>query len=172
MTRRVTAGTPPVLNLALTAQPQTVRILTDLDQGQVAFDDQPPVDLQEGQFILDKVAPGSHTVTVTAKSGDATFTFDIAEAKPPVLTGTIAARNLIAVVVSSFGNQARVVTNSSLLEGRSALRCPSENHGGRVPGWRKLRATMSSIGPLSVAAVFTGSHHEKGRNRKNQAPVR
>ena len=112
-TLNVVAGQPGTVTFTLTPQPQTVRILTDLDQGQIVFDDQPPADLQEGQFILDKVAPGSHTVTVTAKSGDATFTFDIAEAKPPAVTGTIAARNLIAKAgTSSFANQARVVTNS------------------------------------------------------------
>jgi hypothetical protein len=112
----VVAGQPGTVTFTLTPQPQTVRILTDLDQGQIMFDDQPPADLQEGQFILDNVAPGSHTVKVTAKSGDATFTFDIAEAKPPAVTGTIAARNLIAVLVSSFANQARVVTNSGPLK--------------------------------------------------------
>jgi PEGA domain len=108
----VTAGQPSTLNLTLAAQPQTVRILTDLDQGKIAFDDQPPVDLQEGQFILDKVAPGPHTVKVTGKSGDATFTFEIAEAKPPAVTGSVAARNLVAILVSSFGSHARVITSS------------------------------------------------------------
>jgi len=71
------------VNVTLQAQPQVVRILTDLDQGKVAFDDQPPADLQEGQFIVDKVAPGPHTVKVTGKGGEASFSFDIADAKAP-----------------------------------------------------------------------------------------
>lgn len=108
----VESGKPSTLSLVLAAQPQTVRILTDLDQGKIAFDDQPPVDLQEGQFILEKVAPGPHTVKVTGRSGDATFTFEIAEAKAPAVTGTPTVRNLVAVLVSSFGSHARVVTNS------------------------------------------------------------
>lgn len=41
----VVAGQPATVNLALAAQPQTVRILTDLDGGKIAVDDQPPVDL-------------------------------------------------------------------------------------------------------------------------------
>jgi len=78
---KVAAGQPaPAVTLTLGVQPQTVRILTDLDQGKIVFDDQPPADLQEGQFILEKVAPGSHTVKVSGKAGEATFTFDIAEA--------------------------------------------------------------------------------------------
>jgi PEGA domain len=108
----VYAKQPGAVNMVLTAQPQSVRILTDLDLGKLVFDDQAPVDLQEGQFILDKVTPGSHTVKITGKSGDATFTFDIAEAKPPAVTGSVTAHNLVAVLVSSFGSHARVVTNS------------------------------------------------------------
>ena len=112
----VTAGQPANVSLTLVAQAQTVRILTDLDQGKIVIDDQPPAELQEGQFILDNVAPGSHTVKVTGKSGEASFTFDIAEAKPPVITGTPTAKNLNALLVSSFGNQARVVTNAGPLK--------------------------------------------------------
>lgn len=51
--------------LTLDALPQTIRILTDLPQGKVALDDQPPADLQEGQVVLDKVPPGPHTLKVT-----------------------------------------------------------------------------------------------------------
>src|SRR5205823_1398432 len=38
---------PASVNLELQPQPQTVRILTDLAQGQVIVDEQPPADLQE-----------------------------------------------------------------------------------------------------------------------------
>lgn len=112
----VVAGTATSVNVALQAQAQAVRILTDLDQGKVVFDDQPPADLQEGQFILDKVKPGPHTVKVTGKTGEASFTFEIADAKAPLITGPVTAKNLIAVLISSLGSQARVVTNSGPLK--------------------------------------------------------
>jgi hypothetical protein len=54
----VSAGHPAAVNLTLPPQAQSVRLLTDLDKGKVAVDDRPPVDLQEGQLVLDKVAPG------------------------------------------------------------------------------------------------------------------
>lgn len=108
----VVAGQPASVSLAMIAQPTQLRILTDLEQGKVGLDDQPPVDLQEGQFILDRVEPGPHTVKVTSRTGDASFSFEIGEAKPPAITGAVTARNLIAVLVASFGTQARVVTNS------------------------------------------------------------
>lgn len=115
-TVNVTAGQPASVNLALQPQAQTVRILTDLDQGKVTFDGEPAADLQEGQFTLDKVKPGPHAVKVTGKNGDASFTFEIADAKLPVVTGAVTAHNLIAVIVSSLGSQARVVTNSGPLK--------------------------------------------------------
>ncbi|HEV2198984.1 MAG TPA: PEGA domain-containing protein [Bryobacteraceae bacterium] len=108
----VEAGKPAAVSLALDPQAQSVRVLTDLDQGKIAFDDQPPADLQEGQFVFEKVPPGRHTVKVTSRTGEASFNVEIFDAKQPVVTGPVAARNLIAVLVSSLGSKAHVVTNS------------------------------------------------------------
>ncbi|HLX45389.1 MAG TPA: PEGA domain-containing protein [Bryobacteraceae bacterium] len=108
----VTAGQPSSVNLALAPQAQSVRILTDLETGKIAVDDQPPADLQEGQFVMENVTPGAHTVKVTGRGSEASFTFEVMEAKPPSITGPVNARNLIAVLVSSLGSQAHVVTNS------------------------------------------------------------
>jgi len=108
---KVTAGQPGSLNLNLQAQAQMVRILTDLPQGQVSLDGQPPADLQDGQFVFNNVQPGQHVVKLTSKTGDASFTIDVAEAKLPAITGPVTVRDLIAVVVSSMGGKARVVTN-------------------------------------------------------------
>jgi len=107
----VEAGKPAAVSLALDPQPQSVRVLTDLEQGKIAFDDQPPVDLQDGQFVLEKVAPGKHTVKLTSRTGEASFSVQIFDAKQPVVTEPVAARNLIAVLVSSLGSKAHVVTN-------------------------------------------------------------
>ena len=111
-TVRVTALQPASVNLKLEPQAQTVRILTDLPQGQVAMDDKPPADLQDGQYVFNNVAPGVHSFKVTSKTGDASFPIEIAEAKPPAISGPVTARNLIAVLVSSMGNKARVVTDA------------------------------------------------------------
>jgi hypothetical protein len=89
-----------------------VRLLTDLDKGKVVVDGRPPVDLQEGQLALDKVAPGTHTVKVIGQNGDASFSFEIAHARLPAVGGPVRGRNMIAVLVASFGKQARVVTNA------------------------------------------------------------
>jgi len=92
--------------------PQALRIFTDLEKGTVSLDDQPPMDLVEGQFILDGVPSGNHTVKVAGRDRESVFSFQIADAQPPSVTGPVTARNLSAVVVASFANQARIVTNA------------------------------------------------------------
>src|SRR5262249_46234273 len=52
----VKAGESPSLALGLQPQPQTVRVHTDLAQGNVKLDNQRETPLIDGQFILEKVA--------------------------------------------------------------------------------------------------------------------
>ena len=107
----VQSGKPAALSLALQPQAQSVRVLTDLDRGKISIDDQPPVDLQDGQFVLEMATLGVHTVKVKSTTGEASFAVEIADAKQPALQGPVVAKNLIAMVVSSLGSKARVVTN-------------------------------------------------------------
>ena len=108
----VKARQPAAVRLTLQPQAPSVRLLTDLNQGKVVVDDQPPVDLQEGQLVLDKLAPGTHTVKVAGQNADASFSFEIATARLPAVAVPVTARNMIAVLVASFGRQARIVTNA------------------------------------------------------------
>jgi hypothetical protein len=108
----VTALRPAAVSLSLPPQAQSVRLLTDLDQGKVFVDDRPPADLQDGQLVLDKVAPGTHSVRVAGRNGEASFSFEIADARLPAVAGPVKARNMIAVLVASFGRQARLTTNA------------------------------------------------------------
>jgi len=99
------------VNIKLEPEPQMLRILTDLPQGQVVFDEQPPAEMQDGQFVINNVQPGKHTVKVLSKAAEASFPVEIAAAQQPAV-GPVAAKNLIAVLVSSMGNNARVVTTN------------------------------------------------------------
>jgi len=106
------AGRPETVNLPLEARPQTVRILSDLAQGKVALDGQPPADLQDGQFVFEKVAPGAHTVSVTGPNAESSFSFELAPAKMPAVTGTVNTKNMLAILVSSFAGHGRLLTSS------------------------------------------------------------
>lgn len=109
-------GQPASVNLTLEPQAQSLRIITDLDQGTVAIDGDPPVDLEQGQYVLDRMLPGTHTVKVTSKNGEASFSFEIADAKQPVITPPVSARNLDAVLVASLGNHAHMLTSNGPLK--------------------------------------------------------
>ena len=108
----VAPGKAASVNLSLQPQAQTMRILTDLPQGQVALDGQPPADLQDGQYVFANVTPGTHAVKVTSRTGEAAFSVEVAAAKAPVISGPVTARNLVAVLVSTLGDKARVATNA------------------------------------------------------------
>ncbi|MGA1994501.1 MAG: PEGA domain-containing protein [Bryobacteraceae bacterium] len=107
----LTARQPAAVSMTLQPQAPSVRLLTDLDQGKAVLDDRPPANLEEGQLVLDKLPPGTHTVKVTGQNADASFSFEVADARMPAVSGPVKARNMIALLVSSFGSQARVVTN-------------------------------------------------------------
>jgi PEGA domain len=139
----VNPGQPVTVNLTLEPQAQSLRILTDLDQGQVAIDDQPPADLQEGQFVVDRVLPGAHTVKVTGKGGEASFSFEVADAKTPSI-GPVAARNLNAILVSSFVGQAHVVTNNGPLK----LAVNGQAEGDAGPAGVDLKTFQSGVDEL------------------------
>ena len=108
----VRTAKPASISLTLQPQAQSVRLLTDLMQGKVVVDDRPPADLQDGQLVLDKVTTGTHTIKVAGPNGDASFSFAVADSRLPVVSGPVNARNMVAILVSSFGKQARIVTNA------------------------------------------------------------
>ena len=109
-------GAPPAVNLTLEPSPQPMRILAEgVDGAPVLFDEQPAGEVQNGQFMLDNMKPGPHTIKITAKTGEVTLAFDTAEAKLPNVTSATG-KNLLAVVVSSFGSAARLVTSAGPLK--------------------------------------------------------
>ena len=108
----VVPGGPINVNLQLVSQSQTVKLYTDLEGGRVLLDGQPAGELQDGQLILDHVPNGKHTVRILGKMAEVSFGFEGESGKQPVVAGPIAATNVLAVVVSSLADQARVQTSS------------------------------------------------------------
>lgn len=101
-------GSPVPIDLTLQPLAQIVRLLTDLDAGKVLLDDQSVGELQEGQFVLDSVAPGKHTLKLSGAHGGATIGFDVVPGAAPVISSPVATKELVAVLVSNFGGQASV----------------------------------------------------------------
>ena len=126
--------------------------------------------MQDGQFVINNVQPGQHVVKLTSKTGDASFTIDVAEAKLPAITGPVTVRDLIAVLVSSMGGKARVVTNSPA---KLALNGQAQGDAspagvdltGFKPGvneiavgeGKDLRTLAESFGPAPAVTAFLKS---------------
>ncbi|MEO5925801.1 MAG: PEGA domain-containing protein [Bryobacteraceae bacterium] len=104
------------LKLTLTPQNPNVRIFADLQKGQVFLDDQPGVDLQDGQLTLEHVEPGTHTVRVAGGTSEASFSFATAPAALPAVAGMLKTKDLLAVLVSNVGTKGRLVTSSGPLK--------------------------------------------------------
>jgi PEGA domain len=110
------ATAPTPLALTLEPQSQSLRVLTDLPQGAVALDDQPPQPLQDGQLVWEGLKPGMHTAKLTSRTGEASFSFETANGVAPKLTSPVTTKNLFAMAVSSIGQKARVTTSSGPLK--------------------------------------------------------
>jgi hypothetical protein len=142
----VKALQPATVSLKLPPQAQSIRLLTDLDQGKVVVDGRPPVDLQEGQLVLEKVAPGTHSVRVIGRNGDASFSFEFADARLPAVAGPVKARNMIAVLVASFGRQARLTTDA----GPWKLAVNGQPQGDAGPAGTELTSFQAGVNEIVV----------------------
>lgn len=101
------ANTTPVVSTN-----PTVRLYTDLIPGTVTVDDGEAQDLKDGEIVLDNLQPGQHSLKVTGRSGNAAFSFDIAEKLAPRVIGLPTASNAMAVLVSAQDGQGRLITNA------------------------------------------------------------
>jgi hypothetical protein len=91
----------------------TLRLYTDLIPGTVAIDEGQPQDLKDGELVLDNLQPGQHSIKVVGRSGEAAFTFDMAEKSAPRIVSIPSASNAMAVLVSAQDGKARLVTNAA-----------------------------------------------------------
>jgi PEGA domain len=114
----VSAGQPaPGVTMTLTSQAQSLRIFSDLP-GKVVLDGKPAGDVLEGSFILDRVPAGPHTVGVASVGADASFAFDVTPGKLPQIKGTTVGHNILAVLVASSSNQARLQSSAGPLKAK------------------------------------------------------
>ncbi len=140
----VEPGKPAPAPVALVLQPfpEAVRLFTDLDAGQVALDDKPAGELQDGQLVLDDVAPGAHALQVKGRRGEAILRFEVTPGSAPKLTAPVEAKELVAVLVTSLGGRVRVQAS-----------------GGPVKASLDGRA-LGEAGPegLEITGVAAGGH--------------
>jgi serine/threonine-protein kinase len=105
---------PPLV--AAVELPQALHLGSDLQSGKVKLDDQPPADLQDGQFNNDALGWGKHSLEITSGGVKAVINFEAASGRAPVLTEAPTAKEVNVVVVTSFQTQAHVQTTYPLIK--------------------------------------------------------
>jgi hypothetical protein len=116
-TLRVGPGREGVLNLVLQPVSQLLRLTTDAEDASITLNDQPLSASAPGQFLLEDLATGSHTLKFTGKFGtQATVLFETRPGQGPEITGPIQARNLKIVLIRAANGKAHVSTNYGPLE--------------------------------------------------------
>jgi eukaryotic-like serine/threonine-protein kinase len=117
---------------APTPQPElpAMRLSSDTATGKIAFDDQPPVDLQDAQWMLDKLPSGDHTLKFDSAAGSLSFGLTSAAGSLPVVKTPIAAKGVLAAVVSSMGDHVHVYSSNTgtklSLDGQPSIDIPAE----------------------------------------------
>lgn len=141
------AGPVAPVELALEPLGVGLRLITDLDQGKVTLDEAAPRDLVEGQFSLDGLGPGRHTLKVTGRDGEATIVFETAPGAAPVASDPVT-RNLAAVVVASMGSRARIYSSF----GPAPVELNGEPVGQVGPGGLELSNLTPGTHELTIGA--------------------
>ncbi len=126
-----TSQQPPPSPPAPQPESSAIKLFSDTASGKVLFDDQPAAELSDAQWTLDKVSAGDHTIKFEGPHSEkASFTFSTAPNAPPAVKGAINAKDILAVVVTSLGDQLQVRSSDRdtkiSLDGQAAVNVPEE----------------------------------------------
>ena len=107
-----------------------IKLSSDTAAGKVTFDSQPPVDLQDAQWTLDKISAGDHTLKFDSPSGTFSATLTAAPGTLPAIKTPITATGILAVVVSTMGDRVHLYSSGVAakvsLDGQPATEVPAE----------------------------------------------
>ena len=107
-----TGKAAPPAEITLKPLAQSLRISNDLGPCQVTLNGGAPSPLAEPGFQIETLSAGRHSVKVFGAGREASFSFEVNPGATPSVTGAIATKNALAVLVSAMGRKARLVTNS------------------------------------------------------------
>jgi len=88
-----------------------MKLSSDNPAGKVAFDDQPPVNLQDAQWTLDQIPAGDHTLKFDSAAGSFSVALTSVAGALPAVKPPITAKGILAVVVSSMGDHVHVYSS-------------------------------------------------------------
>ena len=84
-----------------------LRVSADIEGVKITLDEQPSVELDEGQLAVTDLAPGTHTLKIGGLREQAAINFKTATGAVPVVD-SLTAREAVAITVASLGPHANV----------------------------------------------------------------
>jgi len=114
------------------AEPElpAMKLASDAPGGKVSFDDQPPVNLEDAQWALDKIPAGDHTVKFDGPSGGFEANLTSAAGAMPAIKTPLTAKGVLAVLVSSMGDHVHVYSSGTgvklSLDGQEPIDLPAD----------------------------------------------
>ena len=105
--------------LKLEPEPVRLRLSSGLKSGQVSLDGQPPVDLQDGNFVNDGISVSTeHTFALTQAGRESlAFSFHAEPGGMVTLTSPIKAKDVSAVVIANLASGAHLYASDRSLKG-------------------------------------------------------
>jgi len=141
----------PSPDLGLTS----LRLSSDTGNGKVTFDGQPVSEFQDGQWSLDNMSAGEHTLKIEGSRGQASFTFTTGTQSMPAIKDPIVAKGLLAIVTASTADHLRVYSSEAgaklSLDGQPPADIPQSG----------LDLPSISAGPHQLAISHAGNQYKR-----------
>jgi eukaryotic-like serine/threonine-protein kinase len=152
----------------------SLKLSSDTGVGKVTLDDQPPTDLQDGQWSLDSLADGEHKFKFKAPQGEASFTFSTAAGAAPLVIGSVVSKGVLALVLTGMSGHLRIYSSDTAtkvsLDGQAPLSVSKDglDFPPISPGPHELAVTQGSdqykLDVDSGAAPTLNTFLESGQN--------
>jgi serine/threonine protein kinase len=106
--RETKTATVLVTVTGITPVAQGLRIYTDLEAGKILLDGKAQGQLEGGQFSLDDIGLGKHSLEISAGRSQAQIDFEVTPGSLLQVIGPVRTRELKAVLVSNMAGEARI----------------------------------------------------------------
>ena len=139
------------IRLTLQPPPAHVSVSTDLTESTLAVDGTVVPQVQGGETEVPRLLPGPHVLEFQGGAAKATIALDFATGALPKLTSPIQASGIHAVIVSRYGSQAMVYSNTEgvpvMLDGKPAGTAGAAGLELKdlAAGQHELRASISGL---------------------------
>ena len=153
-----------------------LQVVTNLSEGTVLLDGRPTGALKAGEFQLEAVPVGRHTLQVNSKDvASASLRFEAVAGRAPQIEKTVEGKEVQAVAVSNLGQEARLVstgTGSVTLDGRPAGELTRDGlvlgnlgpgtHAVRLQAGRDGLDYVIAVGDMPSLSVFMTANRDVG----------